>query len=82
MALYTCLPACALDNSMSKMEGTAMVVNNTTIAPLLNRRKRVSEQLDDFSPTQMEAIEKAIMRIAATTKVGNEKSSTQLAVFV
>ena len=63
------------------MDGTSMVVNSNMNALHVNLRKRVSEQLDDFSPTQMEAIQNAIMRINAVPEVGN-KSSIQLAISI
>ena len=58
-----------------------MVVNNVTTAPLLNLRKRLSEQLenDDLSPSQLEAIQNAVMRITAVPETGIKKSPIQLA---
>ena len=79
-AMASCVRACAraFDNSMSGMVGSSSI----TTAPLLNLRKRLSEQLeDDFSPTQMAKIQNAIMRITAAPEVGN-KSSLQLAELV
>ena len=58
-----------------------MLVNSSiTKAPIVNLRKRLSEQLEDndFSPSQLEAIQKAIMRMA-TPETGTNKLSIQLA---
>ena len=54
-----------------------MVVDNMMQILLVNLRKRVSEQLeDDFSPSQLEAIQKAIMRMA-TPEMGTNKLSNK-----
>ena len=82
-------PAVVVDISIAKMEGakttnvdaTNVHMNNLTKVPLVNLRKRVSEQLEDeFSLKQMAKIQNAIMRITAAPEVGN-KSSLQLAGY-